>query len=421
MKIISFIIALITLSPLCAELPESPFAIYLTWHADPTTSMNINLIEEGEFRPVSIEYRSDKDKKWKKSTSTSHFFEAPYSVYSFELSHLRSDTSYRFRINGYAVEHLFSTMPKTLKKPLSFVVGGDINLSSTSAPLFEETNQQIAIRRPSFAALGGDLASSGSSSKLDEEDDKRWFAWFSIWYKTMITPEGRVIPLITSIGNHDVDGGHEQPPEKARLFYKFFRKDGERGYLSYHFGSYLSLYLLDSNHTTPAKGLQSLWMASHLYLDRKFPHKIAVYHISAYPPVRSNGYEYGEYIRRDWVPIFDMFRLHLAFEHHDHAYKRTFPITGGSFDPYGVVYVGNGPWGKNPREPKNVQKGSPLFEKTAQARQFCEVTLHAKRRDVQAIAFDGTVIDSFSQVTDDQLAKRLAEHQRRIRKSRPKH
>jgi len=415
MKKLLFLLLFALSSLLVAD--EAPFAIYLTWHDDPTSTMCINIIEEESSKIPSIEYQKKTDREWKKALPSSGFSEEPYSIYSFYLSHLKADTTYRFRISGYDVEHLFATMPNKLKSPLSFVVGGDINLNSSSGPLFEETNRQVVHRNPAFIAIGGDIACSGTNPFHTQEDDRRWFTWFSIWYKTMITEEGRLIPLLVSIGNHDVSGGHDQTPQEARLFYKFFRAEGERGYRVARFGSYLSLYLLDSNHTTPIKGFQSLWLAAQMYLDRKVPHKVAVYHVSAYPPVRSFSDRIGSSIRHYWAPIFDTLRLHLAFEHHEHAYKRTTPISFGSACPFGVTYIGNGPWGKRPRSPRT----GPLFDKTAQIRGFSEVTIYPHRRDVQAFNFDGTVIDSFSQETDDRIIRHVVEQERKLSKMRPVH
>ena len=62
----------------------------------------------------------------------------------------------------------------------------------------------------------------------------------------------RLIPLVGCIGNHEVVGGYEQPRTKAPFFYSVF--DGlfpETGYAALDFGQYLSLVLLDTNHTSP--------------------------------------------------------------------------------------------------------------------------------------------------------------------------
>jgi hypothetical protein len=55
-------------------------------------------------------------------------------------------------------------------------------------------------------------------------------------------------------------------------------------------------------------------------------------------------------IREHWCPLFDEYGVQLAFEHHDHAYKRTYPIRKGTVDPRGVVYLGDGAWGVTVRK-----------------------------------------------------------------------
>jgi hypothetical protein len=35
-----------------------------------------------------------------------------------------------------------------------------------------------------------------------------------------------------------------------------------------------------------------------------------------------------------------------VLEHHDHTFKRTHPLKGGLVDPNGILYLGDGSWGK---------------------------------------------------------------------------
>ena len=68
----------------------------------------------------------------------------------------------------------------------------------------------------------------------------------------MVGRDGRLIPMVACIGNHEVDGGYGKPREKAPFFYALF--DGlfpETGYATLDFGDYLSLVLLDTGHTSP--------------------------------------------------------------------------------------------------------------------------------------------------------------------------
>ena len=46
-------------------------------------------------------------------------------------------------------------------------------------------------------------------------------------------------------------------------------------------------------------------------------------------------------------------------EHHDHTFKRTHPLTNGLKDKHGVLYLGDGSWGKL-RVPKQPEHRSYL-------------------------------------------------------------
>jgi hypothetical protein len=98
-------------------------------------------------------------------------------------------------------------------------------------------------------------------------------------------------------------------------------------------------------------------------------------------------------IREHWVPLFERFGLDVAFEHHDHAYKRTYPIRAGKVDPEGVLYVGDGPWGAMPRRPRDRW----YLAKTAGKRHFILVTISNPDRSIVAIDGEGQVFDRVDQ------------------------
>ncbi|MFQ5729958.1 MAG: metallophosphoesterase, partial [Waddliaceae bacterium] len=129
------------------------------------------------------------------------------------------------------------------------------------------------------------------------------------------------------------------------------------------------------------------------------PHKFALYHVPAYPCVRKFKGMFNIQIRRHWVPIFENFGLTAAFEHHDHAYKRTHLIYRERIDPKGVLYLGDGGWGvKRARKPRSA--GSLWYlAKTARARHFIMVTLDGGNRHYTAIDSKGNVIDTYSQTS----------------------
>jgi hypothetical protein len=47
--------------------------------------------------------------------------------------------------------------------------------------------------------------------------------------------------------------------------------------------------------------------------------------------------------------LFDRYGVQLAFENHDHTFKRTYPLRAGKLDPRGTVYLGDGCLSEHPR------------------------------------------------------------------------
>jgi acid phosphatase type 7 len=89
-----------------------------------------------------------------------------------------------------------------------------------------------------------------------------------------------------------------------------------------------------------------------------------VNHVPSYPSYRNpiaapvkEGFDAkpgtGELQRKNWVPLFDRFRVPVVLEHHDHTFKRTKPLLDGMADDNGVLYLGDGSWGRL-RSPKKA-------------------------------------------------------------------
>jgi acid phosphatase type 7 len=408
-KVIFFVFGLlVSLDGLCTQTTEgtasfatssTPIAIYLTWKEDPTTTMVIQWITPNTDHSSTIQYKVDgEESAWMELSGTEQAFpeNQPFCVHVASCTKLLPDTLYRFRLNGYSIEHLFKTMPKDLKKPLQFIMGGDINLSNIA--LFDETTHQAISHDPAFVLIGGDLACA-ASKKYKGEKCEKWIMLLSHWYACSQTAAGQLIPLLVAIGNHEVKGGMDQDITQAPFFYTLFSSPGPQGYMTLRFGTYLSIYILDSGHTHPVGGKQTEWLRTEMAKDSTVLHRIALYHIPAYPDVRRYRNNASTAVRRHFVPVFDKYHLHLAFENHEHAYKRTLPLVNSSFDPDGTVYIGDGSWGVPPRSPKKAS-WTTYLEKTVAARAFSIVTITKSTRTVTAIAYDGTVLDSCTQDVD---------------------
>jgi acid phosphatase type 7 len=151
-------------------------------------------------------------------------------------------------------------------------------------------------------------------------------------------------------------GGYGQPRAKAPFFYALF--DGlfsETGYASLDFGDYLSLVLLDTGHTSKIAGDQADWLEKTLKARASHPNVLAVNHVPSYPSYRgSEGTGTGS--RKHWVPLFEKYRVPVVLEHHDHTFKRTKPLLNGLVNDDGVLYLGDGSWGRlrTPHTPEQL-------------------------------------------------------------------
>lgn len=395
----------------CLNEPAyDPLAVYLTWQKSPEKTMTIHWISDASYLEDVVNYRALNQADWDEERGSHQPLPGlpGYYVHTAELTQLTPNTDYSFRISSNGVIFKFRTMPSLFDFPIRFVVGGDFYHDSID--LVIKTNKQAARKDPHFALVGGDIAYSGDrfGGLADEmhswmdwikgSDNKtgrriRWIHWLIAWKEHMVTPDGRLIPFVPVLGNHDINGGFNKSRAEAADFHALFAMPGEQGYNVLDFGNYLTLFLLDSGHTNSIGGKQTHWLYESLRSRQKIPHKFAIYHVPAYPSYRRYNNKISASIRLHWVPLFDLFGLHAAFEHHDHTYKRTHPLRNGKVDPIGMLYLGDGAWGvETPRTPKTPEQAWYLA-KTASRRHFILVTINKKNRQFKAIDDTGKVID----------------------------
>lgn len=373
---------------------QSPIALYLTWQHSPLTTMTIQWITTLESLQDAILYQRRGDTSWKEAAGAHVPFPDNYPglIHRVELTDLTPGTEYNFRIGTSTENYKFKTMPADLQTPIRFVVGGDIYHDSIEH--VKETNLAAAKLSPDFALLGGDLAYTTEKETLPENAD-RWITWLIAWSKTMVALDGRLIPMITTIGNHDTQGRYGQTTAQAPYYYALFPTPGNLCYRTVDFANYLSLFILDTGHTHPIAGAQTVWLEEALNLRKNSTHRFALYHVGAYPSVRQMESKMSPVIREHWVPLFERNQLHACFEHHDHAYKRTVRIRNNQADPSGVLYIGDGAWGvAEPRLPKNLE-GQWFLAKTAAERHFILVTIEKTNRSFKAINSKSDQFDEY--------------------------
>ncbi len=364
-----------------ANEPYEPAALLLTWQQDPTTTMTIDWHTiPGERRPLppALLYRQDgTGDDWKKVPGTMHAF--PYTsrtINRVELTGLKPGTTYQFRIGPPPSErypfpesktYKFRTMPAELDETIRFVKGGDTGRGSSTRSLAA----MAAENDVEFVAVGGDLSyadggdrdwrtSDGEFSYPEGDESKtRWVEWFEVFTDELVTDDGRVIPMLLGIGNHEVWRGYHSNHEQyiqtddwreriAPFYFNIFAFPGQPGYAAIDFADYLSMIFLDSGHANPIPGKQTGWLDRVLAERTGVTHIFPIYHIASYPTVRNYDGRFQTEIREYWAPLFERSNINVAFENHDHTYKRTYPIRNGEVvdDTEGIVYIGDGAFGR---------------------------------------------------------------------------
>lgn len=383
-----------TLFPCIADLATD--TVYLTWLRSPDTTMTIQWISPSDQDQSPVLYRGKQEHEWSTENGVYYLFPQTtnYFIHRVELQGLKPDSEYVFKISADSPEFSFRTMPSQLDQSIRFVVGGD--MYHDGLELLSATNRQAARFNPAFAIVGGDIAYASGSRGSSLQKVDRWMAWVKAWHKDMVTSQGYLIPVIAAIGNHDVSGNYNQTPAQARIFSLLFPMPGFQIYNVLDFGSYLSIFLLDSGHANLIAGKQTDWLKNTLEGRQNVNNLFAVYHVPAYSSIRAFNGRTAMDIRRYWVPLFEKGGIQAAFEHHDHAYKRTFPLLNNKVHPDGVVYLGDGAWGVE--KPRNFKASRPkrfYLAKFASTRHFIGVILQKEQQTFVSIDPDGNLIDKY--------------------------
>ena len=146
---------------------------------------------------------------------------------------------------------------------IRFVAGGDMGISRHARKMVRISTG----RYPLIAAIAGDLAyANGRLSR-----DRKRHRWFDNWRDSVVSPDGFMVPMILAIGNHEVQGGYCQRPEKAPYYFGYFRQGASEGraYFSKRVGKRIARYLLDSGHIAQYGGMQAAWLESGKLGDRE--------------------------------------------------------------------------------------------------------------------------------------------------------
>lgn len=326
-------------------------SIYLTWdNEDTATTMVVKILTLEKPKNPRLIYGTavqtmSRGGSEVAETESRAIATTPIHITSFSLKNLSPDTVYFFNYKDEThqlpKENSFRTLPNT-NKPVEFLQGGDLSASND----VERVAQQAVTNDTMAYVIGGDIAyENGVLSSYN-----LYLKWFTIMNRAMKAPDGRLIPLILAVGNHEVNGKQSADNFVRSPFYlNLFLQNNGRSFFKRNLGAHSTIFALDSGHITPHGGIQRDWLEAELQ-NTATPNKFAVYHVPMYPTYRDYDGSLSAAGRKHWLPLFDKYELTVGFENHDHTLKRTHMLKENKkVTSDGTVYVGDGCWGAGAR------------------------------------------------------------------------
>ncbi|KAL6079409.1 Metallophosphoesterase [Balamuthia mandrillaris] len=327
-----------------------------------------------------------------------HFIEEHQRyVHWAELLDLQPDTIYYFIAGGgddiehYTQERWFMTLPATSERDLIFGAGGDMGFESGSEDFMRLLGSHQELQ---FMMIGGDIAYANALATCYH----RWDQWLQSWSKHTTSPQGRMLPLLVSIGNHEA--GYSAP--EAPYFQAYFPR--ERGldtnwnhrktFASHLLANHTIVLALDTGHVASPSSQKS-WIDEQLNQNKNRPTRLATYHVPLYPSRESDDDQ--DTLRDNWLSLFDKHKLSIAFEHHDHLYKRTKLLRNGTAsETSGTLYLGDGCLGITPRD---LPSSKPWYlDQLQSTAHFFRVTVYANGTGFTAQAHNASdlIFDNIS-------------------------
>lgn len=374
-------------------LAEAPVH-WVTWRQDPCRSLIVSWVTAAkEKRDARLWYRAERAEgdvsEWQemRGTVSAFPFLGTATLNHAELTGLAPGTTYRLAWTGPTdrggAEARVTTMPETLDSPVTFIVAGDaycheFRTGGVTAKLAHEAGRW----NPHFVMIPGNV---GYASDDEESLGHRWLEWLTVWAGAMKSQDGRTIPLLVTIGDHEVKGFTSQPVARAASYYRLFPTTGIRGYSAIDFGNYLSVFLLDSGHTNPMDGGQRDWLEAALASRSGVSHRIVAYHRSV---VGSAGIEIesaSNGASHNWPTLFDRFGVQAVFEN-DSRFGGAASFPGAKPGAHGARYFGS--------PARTTDNGQTRI--TANECGFIVGRIFSDRQEYRSVALEGRLIESCS-------------------------
>jgi len=394
----TLILAGASLVPHVFAQSDQPVQIHLTWDQNDTAhtivvTWQTKTAGTGDVVRYDIKSGSGNPSNYESSqTGTNHTYSTVDGyIHDVRLTGLSPNTVYYFICGGdnggWSGEHSFRTAPDS-SVSFRFVAGGDSRSGGGDWPAGRDSvSREMAKFNPSFVLYVGDFIRQANYQP-------EWDNWFAAEQLYWVDNNNLTIPIIPSIGNHELFGDSAGVAYFGQFSLPTFPAD-EKWY-SLDWGPSLHITILDTETAVP--GDQTTWLKQDLAEHENTLWKVVLFHE---PPFSDGPDGYNNAVRRYWVPLFDNYHVDLVISGHNHLYERTYPInyTVSENTPVpspenGTIYVVSGAWGAP------LYTGNPSwFAAVGPISKFSFTVvdiLDNGMLHLTAVDTDGNVLDDFS-------------------------
>ena len=369
---------------------EQPDQIRLTWSCDPASTKTIQWRTALDVDGHAAQFHKKGDGNMKTAPasvitiSDSRLVNDPEALRAVvTLEDLEPSTTYAYRVGsetgGAWSEWLsFNTAPQTAE-PFSFLYFGDVQTGFTIWTSLLDAANEIS-PEAAFCLVAGDLVNRGNwRNEWDE-----FFDAGSDFLKTR--------PIVPAIGNHECP--HGQDPW---LYLDTFKlpQNGPEGIehgRAYSFRYSNALFIILDSNLTPAS--QRTWL-EHKLSTSNDTWKFVMYHHPAYSARTRRD---NPQVRAQWCDLFDKYGVDIAFQGHDHAYKRTKPMRANEIaesTDNGVIYIVSVA-GDKMYEPGEFDYAPMTLADTPTWQVIDIETGEADRLNYRAYDLEGNLVDEFT-------------------------
>ncbi|MEX1001197.1 MAG: fibronectin type III domain-containing protein [Crocinitomicaceae bacterium] len=269
--------------------------------------------------------------------------------YFVRLEGLQPNTAYYFVIvdsEGCSERYWFKTTPKGENTKLSLVAGGD---SRSRRDVRQKGFMMVGKLVPHAILFDGDYT--------DIDNPQKWKWWFEDYELTYSEFDNRIIPIITTRGNHE---------QSNDCLTEFFDCPSKKNTYNVTLGGDL-INVICLNTEIFFGFHQKRFLEKILIQYRDFAWQIPLYHRACRPHVNwKMKMRATRAIYRKWIELFEKYGVRLAIECDSHITKTTWPIRKckrceGEEDGFvrddenGIVYAGEGCWGAPLRTPDRIR------------------------------------------------------------------